>query len=467
MAACFAKSSRVLLISVNSEAEPYPVYPLALDYLRAPLESAGCQTRVWDCQFALSQGLNLEDMLHDYKPDVALVSIRNADNNDSVNIKDYLPQAFALVETLHAGSNAKIVLGGSGYSLFPEEILKRSQADCGVAGSGEYVILSLLERLLTGKDVADIAGVVYRNGTSCAVTPPGPAPAINASPARDLELMKFYWQQGGIPGVQLKRGCPFKCIYCTYPLLEGGAFQRKAAVAAVAAVNEIQQIYETCGVDQFFMVDSVLNAIPSLLGQFAAELCRRKLPVRWTGYFMPKHLTLDDLLLYKASGLDGIEFGVDTLAEPLLEAWGKGFDVADFEQSIQACQDAAVPHSMYLIFGGPGETSATLETTIARAQACSHAVVFGFFGMRIYPRTRLHDIALQSGVLDSNDDLLQPRFFISPQLDLAATTQRLNELGRLLHWLVAGPSLQKKHRAAARLRSRGRKGALWQELLPP
>ncbi len=28
-------------------------------------------------------------------------------------------------------------------------------------------------------------------------------------------------EQGGLAIVQSKRGCPFHCIYCTYPLIEG------------------------------------------------------------------------------------------------------------------------------------------------------------------------------------------------------------------------------------------------------
>jgi len=444
-----ADRHRILLVSVNTEEQPYPVYPLALDYLRAPLLAAGYEVATWDARTG-------KELLTGFA--VALVSIRNADNNDAANTKNYLPAALAIVETIKKHSAAKVVLGGSGFSLFPDEILAASRADYGIAGAGEHIVVPLIEHLLAGTDPSALPGLVRRDGSN----PPTPPPAT-AAVAREPELVRFYWEQGGTPGVQLKRGCPFECVYCTYPLLEGRKFLQKDAVAAV---DEMQELYEMAGVDQFFIVDSVFNAVPALARAFAEELCRRKLPVRWSGYFMPKNVTRDDLLLWKESGLDGVEFGMDTLCPSLLDAWGKGFTLADARQATQACVEAGMPYSMYLIFGGPGETHETLEQTIAEAQACPKAVVFTFLGMRIYPRTHLCDIARQEGVLRDGDNLLEPKFYISPSLERDRLLARCNELGRQLNWLVVGPSLEKKNRAAARLRSRGRKGALWKELIP-
>jgi len=209
------------------------------------------------------------------------------------------------------------------------------------------------------------------------------------------------------------------------------------------------------------VVDSVMNAVPALARAFAEELIRRQLPVRWSGYFIPKNVTPEDVALWKAAGLDGVEFGVDTLCPELMASWGKGFQRPDVRQAVRACNDASVPCSLYLIFGGPGETQETLEQTVTEAQSYRQAVIFAFVGMRVYPRTQLQKLA---GLESAN--LLEPKFYIAPALDRDRLFGRCEELGRQLNWLVVGPSLQKKNRAAARLRSRGRKGALWQELIP-
>ena len=76
-----ASRGNILLVSVNTEEQPYPVYPLALDYLRGPLQQVGYKTRTWDAR----TDEDLVTLMQAFRPDVALVSIRNADNNDSAN----------------------------------------------------------------------------------------------------------------------------------------------------------------------------------------------------------------------------------------------------------------------------------------------------------------------------------------------------------------------------------------------
>ena len=72
--------------------------------------------------------------------------------------------------------------------------------------------------------------------------------------------------------MQLKRGCPYECVYCTYPLLEGRQFLQQDVTTVV---DEMHRCYETAGVDQFFIVDSVFNAIPALANATVRKKARR------------------------------------------------------------------------------------------------------------------------------------------------------------------------------------------------
>jgi len=53
--------------------------------------------------------------------------------------------------------------------------------------------------------------------------------AAGLRPARDLFDYPRYIRRGGMGNVQTKRGCVFKCSYCTYPLLEGNRFRARDA----------------------------------------------------------------------------------------------------------------------------------------------------------------------------------------------------------------------------------------------
>jgi hypothetical protein len=131
-----ARPARVLLVSVNTEDQPQPVYPLALDYLRDALRRGGHEARLFDCWKAAAVGASLGETLREFKPDLVGVSVRNIDNNQSVGTRVYLPDLLAALAEIRGATTAPIVLGGSGFSLFPREILERSGAEAGVVGPG-------------------------------------------------------------------------------------------------------------------------------------------------------------------------------------------------------------------------------------------------------------------------------------------------------------------------------------------
>jgi radical SAM superfamily enzyme YgiQ (UPF0313 family) len=459
-------SVRVLLVSVNREDQPHPVYPLALEHLAAALRAAGHEARLLDVRKAEADGIAIAAAIRAARPDLVGVSVRNVDNNQSAGTKDYLPELLAVMAEIRQATPAPVVLGGSGYSLFPREILRLSGADAGVAGPGEEALVVLAGRAAAAAPLdrgADIPGLVVRRGVVVVETAPGRPDALPGVPDRDPDLVRHYWREGGPLSLQVSRGCPWGCAYCTYPLLEG---RRAVRRDASAAVDEIQGLQERTGVGHFFVVDSVFNADPALADAFAGEILRRKLRVTWSAFLTPKGVTRERAERWKASGLEGAELGVDALCDPVLRAYGKPFDAREARAAVAACAAADLPCIVYLILGGPGETRATLEETVAAAGALPRAVVCAFAGMRVYPGTALAARAAAEGVVPAGASLLAPRFYFSPGVDAGEVARRCAELGMRANWLVVGGGLEAKFRAAAALRKRGRKGSLWQALRP-
>ena len=455
--------SKILLLSVNRERNPQPVFPLGLQFLQSICAEANFDTRFLDWNTMVGGATELREQVRTYQPNVALLSIRNIDSIESAGTRYYVPDAVDAVRAIRAECSCCIVLGGSGYSLFPERLLLETGADYGVKGPGETILVNLLNILLSQKAPTDLPGIVYRSGNTVVVNEPAPPSSVACSPNRPSDLLRWYWNQGALVNIQTARGCPCACIYCTYPKLEG---PRVINRAIVEVVDEMQLLYEAHGVDQFFIVDSVFNIVPETPDRLAEELLHRKLRVQWTAHFLPTGIDVERVRLWKRAGLSSIEFGVDTLSESLLPRYGKNFRIDDVKKAAESCSSNRVPYAVYLILGGPGETETTLEETVSHCDSLPTAVFIALVGMRIYPNTKLHALAIKEKFIGTDTDLLTPVFYLSPLLDPTALTSRLARLGKRVNWLITGHGLEEREQSASIFRKHGYRGSLWEHCTP-
>ena len=69
----------------------------------------------------------------------------------------------------------------------------------------------------------------------------------------------------------------------------------------------------------------------------------------------------------------------------------------------------------------------TLEETLrfAAERLRRGDAVYTTVGLRVYPGTTLHNIAVSEGTLDAGDSLLDPTFYFSPHLSLEDAVARL------------------------------------------
>ena len=77
---------------------------------------------------------------------------------------------------------------------------------------------------------------------------------------------------------------------------------------------------------------------------------------------------------------------------------------------------AGIRRNGFLLLGGPGETKETVEESLAFAEALHLDGLKITVGLRIYPGTVLHSVAVAEGVVKLDDDLLWPRFYLTAGL---------------------------------------------------
>lgn len=448
--------SKVLLLSPNRCTSPDPVFPLGLAHVNAALERAGHVTRLID---VLADPQPLPEALREFRPDCVGVSLRNIDDVLIRKQETFFDNLATICETVRRTHPCPVVIGGSGFSIYPETLLQRSGADFGIQGEGETGFVALLAALNDGGDYSHIPGLVYRRGKEIVANPQRPSrlAAQRELPVRPATLAAHYVSASGTLNLQTQRGCRHTCCYCTYPLIEGRTHRRRNPETIADEVGQLQQL----GAKYAFIVDSVFNSSPEHVVETCEAILRRNASLRWGCFLRPQGLTPELMQLMKRAGLTHIEFGSDSFCDAVLREYDKRLTFADIVQSSELARQAEIEHCHFLICGGPGETLATLEAGFQNSLRLAGAIIMAVVGMRIYPGTMLAGRARREGRLAPNGDLLSPTYYLAPGLTEDAIFERLREFARRSPNWIAGDPNPKLTSVVARLRSRGVVGPLW------
>ncbi|MBT8351570.1 MAG: cobalamin-dependent protein, partial [Deltaproteobacteria bacterium] len=113
---------KVLLVSANIFTEPNPVYPLGLDYVARAIADKH-KVKILDLN-DLKDFDSIEKLIKRFLPDIVGISIRNIDNTDTTDPKGFINRYKKLVALIRNCSKSPIVLGGSGFTIFPAEVLE-------------------------------------------------------------------------------------------------------------------------------------------------------------------------------------------------------------------------------------------------------------------------------------------------------------------------------------------------------
>lgn len=442
---------KIFLIGANVASTPYYVYPLGLSMVAAALKNAGHVVTQFDFLRNEMSLAALDSELRSFKPDIVGISMRNIDNVNLMNEQRYVAAVKDIIKNIRNATDSPVVLGGSAFSIMPEAILNEVGADYGIIGEGEYLMLELVNKAASGNfpEKGCIRSSNYMKGEDI--------PAAYYDP----DIMRFYLKSGSIASLQTKRGCTHKCIYCSYPVLEGSSIRPRNPRSVV---DDIEILINDHDAKYIFFTDSVFNDDEESYLEVVKEMKRRSVYIPWTAFFKPEGLKDEHVDLMKQTGLKGVEIGADATTDKTLMRLGKRFRFKD----IVACNDLFVRHGIatahFYMFGCPGETKRTVLQGIENIKNLRKTVSFIFMGIRILPDTVLHETAIREGIVSPENNLLESVYYISPGLDKEWLKKTLTDGFSGIRHCVFPPdamdgSLQFLHKL-------GYSGSLWDMLIP-
>jgi radical SAM superfamily enzyme YgiQ (UPF0313 family) len=405
---------KILLISANTEQINMPVMPLGMACVAIAVEKAGHEVKTLNLMTPEDISSLLEETIQTFDPEVIGVSVRNIDDQALKDTRCLIDSAKEVVDRCRQLSKAFIVLGGAGYSIFPDSALAYLNADAGVKGEGEFVFIELLNRLSQKQPLKEIPGLYLpQHSTESPLHTEKNLDRFDL-PLPDLNLTAhpgFNPKDIWLP-FQTRRGCPMNCSYCSTAAIEGRILRKRSIKKAVESLGK----YADEGIEQFFIVDNTFNLPISYAKAFCDRIIETGLNIRWQAIIYPNYVDEELVQKMAKAGCVNVAFGFESSSSKILKMMNKKYTPETVKSISRLFKKHRVGQMGFLMLGGPGETKESVEKSLAFANALDLELMKVTVGIRIYPHTELARIAVEKKVISPDDDLLFPRFYLEDSL---------------------------------------------------
>ena len=378
---------KVLLISANREEIYMRTWPLGLACVAAATRRAGHDVEMLDMMDSRNSESLIEDTIRSFLPELIGISVRNIDDQRMENPVFLLEQSKEVAQTCKAVSDAPIVLGGAGYSMFPESALEYVGADMGIQGEGELAFPALLDQIEQGTDLSGVPGL-YLPGRGVQASRifvkeldrfPLPTPDLLWP---SLQTDREFW----LP-VQTRRGCPMNCSYCSTAMIEGCHIRKRSPEAVAQWLRE----WAALGFRQLYFVDNTFNLPPSYSKELCSSLATISPEISWRCIVYPAKLDEALITAMARAGCIEVSLGFESGADLVLSGMNKRFQPKDVVRASRLLSENGIRRMGFLLLGSPGETKESVLASLAFADSLELDALKIATGIRIYPHTALAD----------------------------------------------------------------------------
>lgn len=306
-----------------------------------------------------------------------------------------------------------VVLGGPHASAVADETMRRAPyIDAIVKGEGEHSFAALVKQRLT-KTKRPIAGAVQRYGSAWF---DGGA-AILVDELDDLPALAYdLYTPGQLEEVFLEvgRGCPFACTFCSTAPYWGRKHRVKSPTRIL---DEIASVREHYGATRIHFTHDLFTVDRRWVVKLCEALKHAGGPVSWT--CSARTDTVDRRLLetMRTAGCSAIYFGLESGSQAMLKTLRKSIPISESLNIIGFCSEIGITPNAGFITGFPNETVDDLKATFEMYEqvsrlGCKPAHIFAycpFKGSDGYPaddaleaNTHFLDIPLHNRVDECN-----------------------------------------------------------------
>ena len=408
--------------AVGQDAVP----PLGLAYIAGALRAAGHAVSAVDAvgdavhqysrvrwsRRAVMHGLRVDEIVARIDRDAEVIGVSSMFTVEWPLIAD-------LVAAIRAAFPAAfIVLGGEHVTACPEFTLAESPAaDVAVLGEGEETIVALLAARVQGRAVDEVAGIAYRapDGRVIRTATRERIRAVDDIPLPDWGPfpVETYIDNALTHGANLgrsmpilaSRGCPYRCTFCSSPLMWT---TRWTARRPAAVVEEMKAYIRRYSVTNFDFYDLTAIVKRGWIVEFCQLLIAEGLDITWQLPTGTRSEAIDEEVarLLHTSGCRIITYAPESGSIAELARIKKKINPERMLESMRGARRAGLGIKVNFVLGFPGMSWRDVGHTFGFLARLARIGVddVNVFPFSPYPGSEMFEELLAAGTLRLDDD---------------------------------------------------------------
>ncbi|MFE9775550.1 radical SAM protein [Streptomyces sp. NPDC005931] len=274
------------------------------------------------------------------------------------------PLTLRIAERIkHVKPDAAVVLGGPQASVVDVPTLQRFEyVDYVVRGEAEETLPLLLDAMETGGPLGGIPGITFRQGGETVRNPNPPViQNLDDLPMPAFHLYPHVKECGYVP-LELGRGCPFACEFCS----TNDFFRRRFRLKSPdRVIEQMKHIHAEYAITAFDLVHDMFTVDRRKVVDFCEALLASGEDFNWSCSARTDCIDDDLIALMHRAGCRGIFFGIETGSPRLQKIVKKRIDLDEAVRRIECADRHGIKTAASLITGFPEETVDDLRGTVA------------------------------------------------------------------------------------------------------
>ena len=257
-----------------------------------------------------------------------------------------------------------IVFGGPQSDIIARETIEAfPYVDYVCQGEGETTIVPFFTSLLQGKPDLTVPGLVYRQrGSVHQNERPALITDLDALPDIDYSIIGMSPENNAnYISVDIGRGCPFGCSYCSTSAFWGRKFRLKSPERIR---KEVESINKTYGVSKFSFMHDMFTFNRKMITAICKELKQLDFPITWSCSARIDCVDNEMIDLMVDAGMRNAYFGIETGSKRMQKLIHKNLNLDLVLPRMKYNQSKNIHSTASFIFGFPEETHEDLSQTL-------------------------------------------------------------------------------------------------------